>query len=214
MPNQTEASLTRNWAILIALILQIRGALGAAVTLRAGRRNHFCHLLRVAEGLARRWLILKAGCARFRTASRKARYRATIPDAGKTAPPEAPLLRLLEPDPVFRPGDYSDQPFDALPDGSAGRDPDDDCLVPSGTIPRRVKALLDVMRRPQHHTARMARWLKRATDKARVAFARLHPLRIGRPPGARRRGSGTAAQAALWWLDTLARDSLLPGWGP
>ncbi len=214
MPNQTEASLTRNWAILIALILQIRGALGAAVTLRAGRRNHLCHLLRVAEGLARRWLILNAGCARFRTAGRKAPNPATRRDAGKTAPPEAPLLRLLEPDPVLRSGDFSDQPFDALPGGAAWLDPDDDSLVPSGTIPRRVAALLDVMRRPQHHTARMARWLKRAADTALVRFVRRHPLRIGRPPGARRRGSGTAEQAALWWLDTLARDSLLPGWGP
>lgn len=213
MPNQTEASLTRNWAILIALIVQIRGAV--AVTMRAGRRNHLWHLLRLAEGLARRWLILKAGCARVRMAGRKAPDSRTLPDGGKTAPPEAPLLRLLEPDPVIRPGDYSDQPFDlALSHGAADGELDADRLVPAGAIPQRVQALVDVMRRPQHHTARMARWLKRAAGRARKRFARRHPLRVGRPPGARRRDRSTAAQAALWWLDRLARDSLLPGWVP
>jgi len=216
MPNQTQAALARNWAILIALILQIRGLAGRPVLGAARRRAQIFHLLRVAEGLARRWLILNAGCARSRTACRKAPNRATIPDASKTAPAEAPLLRLLEPDPVLRPDDFSEQPFGAVqPFEAALHGADLAAPAENGAgIARRSQALLDVMRRPHYHTARMARWLRRAAKTTQTAFGRFHPLRVGRPPGARRRDRSCEAQAALWWLDKLARDSLVPGWVP
>jgi len=203
MPNQTHAALTRHWAILMALILQVRGLAGRSRT--AEWRAQIFHLLRLAEGLARRWLVLKAGVCRT------AAPRIAGPTPSRSSGGERrPLLRLLEPDPVLRPSDFSEQPFEAAPHGADLAAPAED----GAGIIRRSQALLDVMRRPHYHTARMARWLRRAAKTAQAAFGRIHPLRVGRPPGARRQDRSCAAQAALWWLDRLARDSLVPGWVP
>lgn len=215
-PNQTEAALVHHWAILIALIAKI--ARHAAFIVRREQRLHVCQLLRVAEGLARRWLLLKA---QMRLATAAPRPGGP-PPAGQTRGgrrPAGPLLCLHEPDPALRPADFSDQPFfapGAVPTiWTAPVRLDPLGLAPSGgRVAARAQALCDVMQRPDHHAARMARWLRRRAKRALVAAVRYHPLRVGRPPGARRRDRSCEAQRALWWLDKLARDSLVPGWVP
>lgn len=213
MPNQTQAALSRNWAILIALILQIRGQVALLTDLNDDRRNQIFQLLRLAESLARRWLILNA---RFRGVGRVAgKSPANIPRGEAPGAASGPLLRLEEANPVLRPEDYSLRPFEPEPPRDADAMAID--AAPAGlrstvAITHRARALLDIVKRPAHHTARMARWLRRAA--AQTGFGRLHPLRVGRPPGARRRQKTCKRQAALWWLDQLARDSLQPGWEP
>lgn len=216
MPNQTEAALTRHWSILIALIAQIAG-LAERLSLPAATRNHLCHLLRVAEGLARRWLILNA---RFRSVEKVARAPSSSGTTGKSGTRSgsaAPLLVLVEPNPPLRAEDYSLLPFEPASPRPSHDTPDRDAHQDAPLSPaltRRAQALRDVMARPSFHTARMARWLRRAAIKAQSAFVRPHPLRVGRPPGARRRDRKCSIQAALWWLDKLARDSLEPDWVP
>ena len=214
MPNQTEAALTRHWNILVRLILEIRLWIARPGSIPRARHRHVLHLLRLSESLARRWLVLNAAMRRFRINHRKTADPRKPPVELAPSQSTAPRLRLVEPLPVIRPGDYAFRPFDTQPVTGipwARIDIKPPCQV---AITHRARALLDVMRRPDYHTARMARWLARAADKARTACSRYHPLGVGRPPGARRRQKKTAEQSALWWLDRLARDSLQPGWEP
>lgn len=214
MPNQTEAALTRHWAVLIALISQISQLLGHAKWIERATRRRVLHLIRVAEALARRWLILNAKARGLTEPSRKSRDMSARSDTATGDRGATPSFCLLEPDPVLRPEDYSLEPFapQATPTPVHAADPAPP--MPVLALTPRLEALRDLAARPDHHTARMARWLRRAADKSRTAFVRLHPLRVGRPPGARRGAMSCAEQAALWWLDRLARDSLLPDWVP
>ncbi|MEM9179841.1 MAG: hypothetical protein AAGA89_09020 [Pseudomonadota bacterium] len=216
MPNQTEAALARNWAILIALILRLRRQISPVVRLGLERRYELLHMLRLAEALARRWLILNARWLDQSKPKHTLIANPTGPTPQTMQHGSVPLLRFLEPDPVLRPGDFTAYPFDALPSARSTLALDKPDIRSTQLITRRAEALFDVMRRPAYHTARMARWLRRAARKIKSAFGRRHPLRVGRPPGGRRQNKHkrSEAQAALWWLDKLARDSLLPGWVP
>lgn len=216
MPNQTEAALARHWAILIALILRLRGQISPDVRLGLERRHQLLHMMRLAEALARRWLILNARWLDQAKPERALTANSTSHAPQKIQPGSVPLLRFLEPDPVLRPEDFTASPFDALPSARSTLVMDKPDLRSTQFITRRADALFDVMRRPAYHTARMARWLRRAARKTKSAFGRRHPLRVGRPPGGRRQNKHkrSEAQTALWWLDKLARDSLLPGWVP
>ncbi|MEM9179790.1 MAG: hypothetical protein AAGA89_08760 [Pseudomonadota bacterium] len=214
MPNQTESALTRHWNILVRLILELRLWMAKPGPIPRARHRHVLHLLRLSESLARRWLILNAAMRPFRTIHHKTASSGKPPVEIARSQSTCPRLRLVEPLPVIRPGDYAFRPFETLPVVGASWawiETKPPCRV---ALTHRARALLDVMRRPEYHTARMARWLARAADRARTTCSRYHPLGVGRPPGARRRQKKSAEQRALWWLDRLARDSLQPGWEP
>ena len=213
MPNQTEAALSRHWAILIALIAQIGRLLDATKMLRSRQRNRLLHLIRVAESMSRRWLILNARVLGSTKVRSQTRQTEKWPKGAERPPVAGPLLRLVEPNPTLRPEDFSLEPFEPKPAPHLVQGTDA-LQMPALALTHRLLALRDLMARPGHHTARMARWLRRAADRARTTLGRLHPLRVGRPPGAQRRAKSCPQQAALWWLDTLARDSLQPGWVP
>ena len=227
MPCETTQSLARAWALLVDLILQIRTHAARPVRLTRGRRNHLHALLRRAEALARRWLVVNARTRRLppRRTARSARAPARTPLPPPAAGASVPRLSLLEPQPLIPAGDtllsapdptftvYA--PGDPLPDFlTRTTAPEDLSPVSGAAAALRTRALLDLMRRPDHHTARMVRWLRRAAHHARTACVRVHPLRLGRPPGARRRRRECPIQAALWWLDRLARERLAPRASP
>lgn len=223
MPNDTDSVLARHWAVLRALFAQIT-RYDLAEICRA-RRLQLLHLLRVTESLMRRWLVLNAGAHGGKPAVRQPSPGAPFKQASAPRASVRPRFRLVEPNPVLRAADYVSVPLDApVPDRSpfvtlnaATRlDPDrsEEVELSIEHILRRAEALRDVFDRPAYHTARMARWLSRAAAKARLGPARLCPMRVGRPPGARRQDKNSQTQQALSWLDRLARDCLEPGWVP
>lgn len=223
MPNDTDSVLARHWAVMRALFAQITG-LDLPKICRA-QHLQLLHLLRVTESLMRRWLVLNAGAYGGKTAEREARPVSAYTHAGAPRASAPPRFCLVEPEPVLRAADYMTVPLGApVPDRSpfivlnaATRlDPalSDAAVLSIENIMRRTEALRDVLDRPAYHTARMARWLSRAAAKARLGPARRAPMRVGRPPGARRRDKNSQSQQALYWLDRLARDCLEPGWVP
>lgn len=230
MPNQTQAALARHWALLLALIAEIGGC--GLPRFSGAQRNQAFQLVRLAESLARRWLILKArvqgdtgkrrpGTSGGKTSEKtpnkppkKRQDKSSKPPFRVGRPPARPLFCLVESEPGLRAEDYSLAPIPPACAGAAPREETPVRDVAVGRLKQRVAALQDVVERPAFHTARMALWLRRAAERACTAFVRLHPLRVGRPPGARRRDKTCPYQRGLWWLDRLARDSLLPGWVP
>ena len=75
---------------------------------------------------------------------------------------------------------------------------------------RRCAALSGVLMDPDLHTARMARWLVRAARRGETQSCRVHPLRVGAPPGASKRQKQTdpQRQALLSYLTHLARAAI------
>ena len=223
MPNDTDSVLARHWAVMRALFAQITG-LDLPKICRA-RHLQLLHLLRVTESLMRRWLVLNAGAHGGQPAVRQARPVSPYTHAGAPRASAPPRFCLVEPEPVLRAADYilvppgapvpDQSPFIVL-NAATRLDPahSDAAVLCIENLMRRTAALRDVLDRPAYHTARMARWLSRAAAKARLGPARRAPMRVGRPPGARRRDKNSQTQQALYWLDRLARDCLEPGWVP
>jgi len=81
----------------------------------------------------------------------------------------------------------------------------------SENLKRRCAALSDVIAAPERHIKRMARWLARAAARRKTRLGRMHPLRVGWPPGGsrRQRRLDPERQGTLSWLDELARQAVL-----
>ncbi|MEO1661176.1 MAG: hypothetical protein AAFR51_09320 [Pseudomonadota bacterium] len=213
MTSDLAAALARYWPLLISLILKVSGQVAAPGAWTRARQAKLFARLRGAEALARRWLMLKSTpCFRAASAQRCTTGAVSRVCPAAPRPERAPLLRFLERDPALRAADFSGQPFTPAAAPASNGPPVDTALEgPSAGLLRRTEALLDVLRRPDHHAARMTRWLRRAA--ARRGFVRRHPLRVGRPPGAisgRRARRSSELQPALWWLDRLAREEFAP----
>lgn len=204
MVNADLSALQRAWPIIGQLIslLQVRlGGLGAS----AKQRWQILHLTRLAESLVRRWLMLKActgaagpivkvgarlGPGHFRGGE----------NSGMTR--KAPLFAIYEPERALR---FLD---DTLPAHEPSAPPP---VFNSENLKLRCAALSDVIAAPERHIKRMARWLARAAARRKTRLGRVHPLRVGWPPGGsrRQRRLDPERQGTLSWLDELARQAVL-----
>lgn len=234
MVNADLSALQRAWPVISQLIslLQVRlGNLGVS----AKQRWQVLHLTRLAESLVRRWLMLKA-CSgeawpvvraklspptpakagvhgQVSPAGIAARFGPWIPACAgiggaagrKPQTSRAPLFPLYEPERAVR-------FLDAAPETPGSPPP----AFNPDNLKRRCAALSDVIAGPERHIKRMARWLARAAARCKTGPGRMHPLRVGWPPGGSRRQRRLDPEriGTLTWLDELARQAVLRGASP
>ena len=206
-----EQCLALNWPRVAAL-------LGAATMLPRSLRNQALRLLRPAESMLRRLLVLMA-LKQSKTWHRasphpepvEGRGRAIIEPARRkhrSAPSQNfPLLdplslpSMVQPPPpyaTFGPriwslgSDWTYLPAETeLPE-----------MLPIARLQDRLARLQAALDTPGKHVARMARWLARRGDGSRPR--RLFPMRPGRPPGYARRGNDQLGLSALRDLNYFA----------
>jgi len=208
MVNADLSALQRAWPIIgqVISLLQVRlGGLGA----EAKQRWQILHLTRLAESLVRRWLMLTActsetwpivGLARKCLSARLGPgYFRRSENSGMTR--KVPLFPLYEPERALRLLDDAPEAQGSLPPPAFNPE----------NLKRRCAALSDVIAAPERHIKRMARWLARAAARRKTRFGRMHPLRVGWPPGGsrRQRRLDPDRQGTLSWLDELARQAVL-----
>ncbi len=222
MTPDAETCLNKTWPLILRLVLEIAGLVAHAAPLAPPAHFKALRLVRLAEGLMRRWLVLSAcaqplrdpspgrACGVFKGLPPSPpqgrdlpRFRLADP-ALKAATPGAASLpfRIIafQPDPLV--------PAFCLP--SAAPDP----AGPSPAAQRlwaRAQALLSVVRAPDKQIARMRRCLARGL----TGLGRF-PLRLQRPWGesARERRQRPDAYAALRDLRAFTRDALIAQVGP
>lgn len=77
-------------------------------------------------------------------------------------------------------------------------------------LKRRFQALADVVEDPIKHKKRMARWLARMAELRKTHLVKVHPFRVGFPPGASHalKRRDPERQSMLNYLDRLAREAV------
>ncbi|MEL6858539.1 MAG: hypothetical protein AAFO74_09150 [Pseudomonadota bacterium] len=194
MTSDLAAALARYWPLLISLILEVSGQVAAPGAWTRARQAKLFARLRGAEALARRWLMLKSTpCFRAAPAQRCTTGSVSRVCPAAPRPERAPLLRFLERDPALRAADFSGQPFARAEAPASNGPPVDTALAgPSAGLLRRTEALLDVLRRPDHHAARMTRWLRRAAARRGFVRGAIPYGSAGRPGPSAGDGRGAA----------------------
>ncbi|MDJ0920181.1 MAG: hypothetical protein QNI84_03575 [Henriciella sp.] len=206
MEQSTELALARGWRAVRGLVTRFADALIPGGLLRAPARRETLILLRQAEALVRRALLLMAltEVLPVRTAPRE-----TDPDAlarlRDLPKPQRLAFPLTEPQPsalalwyeVTEAGDevVADTPARALTMPS-----DDDAFVDPGTLVQRFQRLEAVLEQPKKDARRMARWLERQRAGRKTGATRTNPLRLGHPPTvtkARRQKHPVSTQALI-----------------
>ncbi|MEM9570284.1 MAG: hypothetical protein AAF996_02395 [Pseudomonadota bacterium] len=218
MSNSNVAALDRAWPIICQLIslLQVHVP---GLTPQSQARWRWSHLMRVAESMVRRWLMLKACQDALPYVSMQVTHGGDRPRPdGLRNSDSAPLFRLVEreaPFPfwVYEPATATAPAQWVLVQSVGGGQPlGISTAFNPENLKRRCIALSHVMENPAVHTLRMARWLARATARRKVEAGRAHPLRVGWPPGAshQQKRRDPERQDMLTWLDRLAREALPP----
>lgn len=223
MTPDAEICLKKTWPLIVRLALEIAGLVAGPAALTPSAHCKALRLLRLAEGLMRRWLVLSA-CARplpdpapGRAPGRfpgplprqskgphLPRFRLVDPVLKAAAAPRAAILpfRIIafQPDPLV--------PAFCLP--SAGPEPADPAPA-ALRLKGRAQALLGAVRTPQKQIARMRRCLARG-----LTGLGPFPLRLQRPWGQsrRERRRRPEAYAALRDLRVFTRDALIAQIGP
>ncbi|MEL7540894.1 MAG: hypothetical protein AAGJ51_08320 [Pseudomonadota bacterium] len=227
MTPDARLCLQKTWPLIERLVIEINLLVSLITPLAQAEHLKVLRLVRLAEGLMRRWLVLSA-CAR----PLKAPARGAGPFTGVSPGAERglgmPLFRLADPEPKSQaaPGvDAPAEPFRILA-------LQDDPLVPVHCAPvcnseeilnsfptpiptpsraeirlwERSKALLGAMREPDKHIARMRRFLAKS-----LSGLGPFPLRLHRPWGqsAKERRARPEAYAALKDLRMFTRDALI-----
>jgi len=196
-----EQCLALNWPRVAALASRITALLGAATMLPRSLRNQALRLLRPAESMLRRLLVLMA-IKQSAVWSRHSPHPEPVEGRGRTAKDQAPrdrapsqnlplldplhLPSMIQPPPpyaTFGPriwslgSDWTYLPTETeLPE-----------MLPIAHLQDRLTRLQAALATPDKHVARMARWLARRGGGSRPR--RLFPMRPGRPPGYARRGN-------------------------
>ena len=214
-------ALSRGWGVVERLVSVLSTVIHTGRTPAGSARREALCLLRVAEAIIRRLLILMA--RQHRPAGpRTAAAPAALPDFSSFAP-AAPLARfpLTEPFASF-PGPPNTGPrirslcfsSNYLGDEAAFRNATktgiDHAL--SNKMATRLGVLKDVLAHRSRHARRMGRWLARADAALGLRPARFSPLRPGRPPGysAARRRKDPLTFGPLMDLNTFAGLSFAP----
>ncbi len=219
LDSDAERCLAFNWPRLAALVTRIAVLVGVADRLPGTLRNQALRLIRPAESMARRLLILMAvrengdlspargGIARTGPASRRMARTASAPRK------EGHNLPLL--DPIRIPTWTSNPPYAKLGPRIwrlgmewtyLPQESEAETDYPAQPVRRRLARLQAVLDDREKHVARMRRWLarRRAADRP----GRITPLRIGRPPGYCRRGPDALVHSALLDLSFFASDAI------
>ncbi len=212
-----EICLEKNWPRFAALVALIASLLDGSNIFTRALRSRVLKLVRPAESMARRLLVLMA----LKDASSFGRLRLRLHKAGKapdvvsiagTAPhpepvegraPHAPSLRLFEPYPDF--GLLCSEP-PARPETPLDTEQADRSAEPVNDAPTlaRLAALQAVLANSHCHVRRMARWLARHTRRP----GRTSPLGVGPPPGAVQRPPDRPLNDALRDCHYFAREAL------
>jgi len=205
------ACTARGWDIAASLIASLSSALSPTRTFTGVARREALALLRVAEAMVRRILLLLAGQLK----PAKPRDAQTLPDftlmTRQTEP--APMFCLTEAQASWPQISANSGPRIRLLDdallsqpSTAAPDPTD----PNARFWQRLTALNHVLSHRRKHLGRMARWL--AAAHARQGPARRFPIRLGRPPGysRARRKADPISQSSLMDLSTFAWQSFAP----
>ncbi len=176
------ACTARGWDIAAGLIANLSAALSPTRAFSGVARREALALLRVAEAMVRRILLLLAG----QLQPAKPRAVQTLPDFTlMTGPADpAPLFALTEPQASWPQTSPASGPRirlldDALLSQPSAEQPDP--TDPNARFWQRLSALSHVLNHRRKHLKRMARWL--AAAHARQGPARRFPIRLGRPPG-------------------------------
>ncbi|WP_370234529.1 MULTISPECIES: hypothetical protein [Henriciella] len=203
MPDlHTAACLEKNWPVLAGLLGLVQRLLNAPLFTHGLKRRAY-GLLRLAESLARRLLVLRA-VSLVLPALRVRPHDTAHPQTARDQAPRQPAIRLVEALPGFPgPDDIAAHPTaPSLPEA------DDTPANPAPALAR-LTALQDMIDRPDHHARRMARFLKRLYART----GRLHPFRLRRPPGCKRRPDDPLLDQQLRDADVFARRALQPAPG-
>jgi len=205
------ACTARGWEIAAGLIAGLSAALSPTRALRGAARREALALLRVAEAMVRRILLLLAG----QVQPAKSRAAEALPDFTLMTGPADPAPRFALTEPQAR------WPQDSPASGPRIRLIDDALLAQSSAEPpdptdpnaqfwRRLAALSHVLAHRRKHLKRMARWL--AAAQARQGPGRRFPIRPGRPPGysRARRTRDPVTQSSLMDLSTFAWQNFAP----
>ncbi len=205
------ACTTRGWNIAANLIASLSAALSPDRTFTGIARREALALLRVAEAMVRRILLLLAG----QLQPAKPRAAQTLPDFSlMTGPAEpAPLFALTEAQASWPQISANSGPRIRLLDDALLLQPSaaqPDPIDPNARFWQRLDALSHVLSHRRKHLGRMARWL--AAAHARQGPARRFPIRLGRPPGysRARRKADPISQSSLMDLSTFAWQSFAP----
>ncbi len=211
-----EQCLALNWPRVAALAARITVLLGAGAMLPRSLRNQALRLLRPAESMLRRLLVLmaikqsaiwnrnsphpKLSQGRRRTAKdQAARGRAPAQNFPLLDPLHLPSM--VQPPPpyaTFGPRIWSlGSDWTCLPAETELPE-----LLPIARLQDRLARLQAALDTPGKHVARMARWLARRGNGGRPR--RLFPMRPGRPPGYARRGNDQLGLSALLDLTYFA----------
>ena len=180
-------ALAWSWQRLAALVAGLGLVIApAAGWLGRGAWRAACRQVRLAEALARRLLICRAGELGFVPAPARCKVPAAQPaplPQSETAPPQA-VFALVD-----RLGGLSGTGFAGVPAGLGASDAGE---VSIAGLARRLAGLQAVLADPEPYARRLARRLFGSGGSNR----RTSPLRPGAPPG-RRRGGIVLDQDAL-----------------
>ena len=211
-----EQCLALNWPRVAALAARITALLGAGSMLPRGVRNQALRLLRPAEAMLRRLLVLMA-IKQSAIWSRHSPHPEPVEGRGRTTKDQTsqdrshsqnfPLLDPLHlPSMVQSPPPYATfgpriwslgSTWTYLPAETELPE-----LLPIARLQDRLARLQAALDAPEKQVARMARWLARRGHGQRPR--RLFPMRPGRPPGYTRRSPDQLSLSALRDLNHFA----------
>ncbi len=235
MTPDARLCLQKTWPLIERLVIEIGLIVSLLKPLARAEHLEMLRLVRLAEGLMRRWLVLSA-CARPLPEPRPGRAGGGFSgiDMGMSSGLSLPLFRLADPEPKSKAAPGADRPAEpfrllALQDEPpvpvpapvqvpgapvcTSADSLPSFLTPFPTPSRadirlweRANALLAAMREPDKHIARMRRFLAKS-----LSGLGPFPLRLARPWGqsAKERRARPEAYAALKDLRVFTRDALI-----
>lgn len=198
------ACLDATWPRLAALVALLRTLCGGNNPFTRALRSQVLKLLRPAESLARRLLLLKAMQQPAPAAPNLAGTAPPPPSPAAPRRPQPPRFRLTEPLPD---GSWlSETPFPEpeprqhlVLDAARLAEP----VIAAPTMTR-LDALEDVLARPAHHARRMAAWLRSHNEPD---GRRIYPLAPGTPRGAVKRPPDSTVDEALRNAHYYARQA-------
>ncbi|MEO0548477.1 MAG: hypothetical protein AAFZ91_01055 [Pseudomonadota bacterium] len=225
LEDHTDIALARGWDAMRGLVASLNAALTANSLIRVAARREALVLLRQAEALVRRAILIMA----LRLPEPKPRV--THPASAETlthlrALPrtDTPAFPLTEPLPgtsvfwvvldldsahAFHEPPHNVGTIGAAHEGGE-QNPDEDQFVEPGGLIARLTALQHALEAPEKQARRMARWLTRQRRARETGPARLDPLKLGHPPTftRQRRQKHPFSTQALIDLHHFARAAL------
>ena len=216
LEHHAQLCLALNWprvAALVERVILLIGLAGEAPVLPRAIRNQALRLIRPAEAMLRRLLVLMAVQSPVDAPQPAQRGPRNPRKNPKPTPNLTPHFNLLEPQHSLRIGPVL-PPYAAfgpriwslgsdwtyLPPDPAENTPD------LGSLLRRIAALEAVLSAPETYGRKMAKWLARRDQKQ--GAHRRFPMRPGRPPGYARRDTDRIMAGALRDLNTFAWRAL------